>query len=81
MNSFADIDIKNNGDYLNLLSSVCKISGLFSESSVPFINYRVAENIFCRSFKANNLSRSDTAFDADYNSVGVGLKTFISKSN
>ena len=48
---------------------------------MPFINYRVVENIFCRSFKANNLSRSDTAFDADYNSVGVGLKTFISKSN
>jgi len=36
---------------------------------------------FCRSFNANNLSRSDTAFDADFNSVGVGLKTFISKNN
>lgn len=52
-----------------------------SDSAVPFINYRVAENIFCRSFEANNLSRSDTAFDADYNSIGVGLKTFISKSD
>ena len=27
------------------------------------------------------MSRSDTAFDADYNSLGVGLKTFISKGN
>lgn len=81
MKSFAEIDIENNGNYLNLLSAVSKLSGLFSESAVPFINYRVAENIFCRSFNANNLSRSDTAFDADLNSVGIGLKTFISKNN
>ena len=81
MKSFAEIDIENNGDYLNLLSAVSKLSGLFSESAVPFINYRVAENIFCRSFNANNLSRSDTAFDADLNSLGIGLKTFISKNN
>ncbi len=81
MKSFAEIDIENKGSYLNLLSAVSKLSGLFSESAVPFINYRVAENIFCRSFNANNLSRSDTAFDADFNSVGVGLKTFISNSN
>ncbi len=81
MKSFAEIDIENNGDYLKLLSAVSKLSGLFSESAIPFINYRVAENIFCRSFNANNLSRSDTAFDADFNSVGIGLKTFISKSN
>tara|TARA_R110002126_G_scaffold291336_1_gene451728 strand:+ start:1438 stop:2565 length:1128 start_codon:yes stop_codon:yes gene_type:complete len=81
MKSFAEIDIENDGNYLKLLSAVSKISGLFSESAVPFINYRVAENIFCRSFEADNLSRSDTAFDADFNSVGIGLKTFISKTN
>ena len=54
---------------------------MFSESAVPFINYRVAENIFCRSFDAGNLSRSDTAFDANYNSVGIGLKTFVCNGN
>lgn len=81
MKSFAEIDIEKNGDYLKLLSAVSKLSGLFSENSVPFINYRVAENIFCRSFNANNLSRSDTAFDANFNSVGVGLKTFTCSSN
>lgn len=81
MKSFAEIDIEKNGDYLKLLSAVSKLSGLFSESSVPFINYRVAENIFCRSFDAGNLSRSDTAFDANYNSVGIGLKTFTCNSN
>ena len=81
MKSFAEIDIEKNGNYLKLLSAVSKLSRLFSESSVPFINYRVAENIFCRSFDAGNLSRSDTAFDANYNSVGVGLKTFVCSGN
>lgn len=42
MKSFAQIDIDNNGDYLNLLSAISKLSGLFSESAIPFINYRVA---------------------------------------
>ena len=81
MKSFAEIDQENKGDYLKLLSAVSKLSGLFSESSVPFINYRVAENIFCKSFNAGNLSRSDTAFDANYNSIGIGLKTFVCNGN
>lgn len=81
MKSFAQIDIDNSGEYLKLLSAISKLSGLFSESNIPFINYRVAENIFCKSFNANNLSRSDTAFDAKYETLGVGLKTFTSPSN
>ncbi|WP_017257891.1 phospholipase D-like domain-containing protein [Pedobacter arcticus] len=81
MKSFAEIDIEQKGTYLKLLSAVSKLSGLFSDKAVPFINYRVAENIFCRSFEAGNLSRSDTAFDANYNSVGIGLKTFVCNGN
>lgn len=81
MKSFAEIDKEQNGNYLKLLSAVSKLSGLFSESSIPFINYRVAENVFCRSFDAGNLSRSDTAFDANYNSIGIGLKTFTCNTN
>ena len=81
MKSFAEIDIETNGNYLKLLSAVSKLSGLFSESAIPFINYRVAENIFCRSFNAGNLSRSDTAFDANYDSIGIGLKTFTCSTN
>lgn len=81
MKSFAEIDIEQNGNYLKLLSAASKLSGLFSESAVPFINYRVAENIFCRSFEARNLSRSDTAFDANYNAIGIGLKTFVCNGN
>lgn len=81
MKSFASLDIEKNGNYLKLLSAVSKLSGLFSESAVPFINYRVAENIFCRSFNADNLSRSDTAYDANLKSLGVGLKTFVCQSS
>ncbi|WP_258552728.1 hypothetical protein [Helicobacter fennelliae] len=35
------------------------------------------ENLFCSCFGAENLSRSDTAFDAKIEKIGIGLKTFI----
>lgn len=79
MKTFAEIDTENGGNYLRLLSAVSKLSGLFSESDIPYINYRVVENVFCRSFGAQNLSRSDAAYDASYKSIGIGIKTFICK--
>lgn len=81
MKSFAEIDKETNGSYIQLLKAVAKLSGLFSESLTPFVNYRIAENIFCKSFNAINLSRSDTAFDAQYKSIGIGLKTFTIQKN
>jgi len=81
LKTFAELDIENEGQYIKLLTAVAKLSGLFSESPIPFVNYRVAENIFCRSFNAKNLSRSDTAYDANLNSMGIGLKTFTCPSN
>lgn len=72
-------------DYKNYLEIFSKLSGLYSESNTPFINYRIAENIFCKAYNAINLSRSDTAFDAKIKikniSYGVGLKTFIANSD
>jgi len=76
MRSFSQLNVENNETYRSLLVAVSKLSGLFSESNIPFINYRVVENIFCKSFNVANLSRSDTAFDANWNSMGIGLKTF-----
>lgn len=81
MINFADQDIKNNGEYLNLLSIMASLSRLFSESETPFIYYRFAENVFCKCFNAHNLSRSDTAFDAKIDTLGIGLKTFTFTSN
>ena len=49
MKSFVEINKENNGNYIKLLSAVSKLSSLFSTSTTPFINYRVAENIFCKS--------------------------------
>lgn len=70
------IDLAGKDEYIQLLTAISNLSGLFSESTIPFIHYRVAENAFCRSFGAKNLSRSDTAFDAQIDDCGIGLKTF-----
>ena len=77
MKTFAEIDTEQNGNYLKLLSVTAKLSRRFSENQVPYLHYRIAENIFCRSFNAENLSRGDSAFDANFNMTGIGLKTFI----
>lgn len=67
--------------YSKHIKSMASLSGLFSNSQIPFLHYRIAENIFCKSFKAENLSRADIAYDAKLESTGIGLKTFISKGN
>ncbi|MCY4297889.1 MAG: NgoFVII family restriction endonuclease [Flavobacteriaceae bacterium] len=64
-------------EYVKLLKAVGALSRIFSNNSAPLINYRAVENIFCKSFNAENLSRSDIAFDAKYHSLGIGIKTFL----
>jgi len=66
--------IKEYSDSLGLIAS---LSNLFSESDIPFLHYRAAENIFCKSFDAINASRGDIAFDAVKNGIGIGIKTFV----
>jgi len=63
--------------YKRLLSSVGSLSKLFSESPEPYLAYRATENLFCKAFEAENLSRSDASADASKDRVGVGLKTFL----
>ena len=65
--------------YFNYLKAICSLSKLFSDNEVPYLYYRVAENIFCKSFNADNLSRDDLAFDAKKDNIGIGLKTFTVK--
>ncbi len=67
--------------YQKYIQYIASLSGLFSESKIPFLHYRVAENIFCKSFGAENLSRSDISYDAKLNNTGIGLKTFIVPNN
>lgn len=68
-----------NKSYLEMLKVVASLSRLFSNSDIPFLQYRVAENLFCKYNNAENLARTDTAFDArikDY-SLGIGIKTYM----
>lgn len=72
-------NLKHNDTYFAYLKAICSLSKLFSESNIPYLHYRMAENIFCKAFKAENLSRDDLAYDARIGEVGIGLKTFIDK--
>ncbi len=75
---------ENREKYFKLLQIMGGLSNLFSESAVPFLHYRVSENIFCKAFSAENLSRSDCSADAKKEienlKIGVGIKTFIEGS-
>lgn len=63
--------------YEELLTVTGSLSRLFAESENPFLYYRAAENIFCKAFDADNLSRGDLSADAAKDGVGIGLKTFL----
>lgn len=69
--------IRNNSEYLSFLSLMGSLSNLFAESDIPFIHYRVTENLFCKCFEAENLARFDDSYDAKKWDVGIGIKTFI----
>lgn len=66
--------------YIKLLKAVASLSNLFSESPSPYISPRATENIFCKVFEAENLSRSDASVDASKNKIGYGIKTFLNKN-
>lgn len=66
--------------YFDLLKAMGSLSRLFSDNErAPYLYYRAHENIFCKAFGAENLSRSDCAIDALKGGLGIGLKTFIRK--
>lgn len=67
-------------EYESLLKSVSALSRLSSDSDEPYLYYRMAENIFCRAFGAENLARADLSLDAKKDDIGFGLKTFVSYS-
>ena len=63
-----------------MLKTIGSLSRLFSEGGEPYIEYRIAENLFCKSFKAKNLSRTDCSADASKGNLGIGIKTFLEKN-
>ncbi len=76
IDSYLDEDFIKYIQYLKIFGS---LSNLFSESKIPYIQYRIVENLYCKTFKAFNYSRSDLSVDAKFNSTGIGLNTFIRK--
>ncbi|CCF81693.1 phospholipase D-like domain-containing protein [Helicobacter bizzozeronii] len=81
MSIFFFQDRQRSLSYVDSLHVITSLSKLFSESETPFLHYRVMENLFCACFNAQNLSRSDTAFDAKIENFGIGLKTFTCHAN
>jgi len=67
-------------EYRELIKAVCSLSNLFAKSEKPYMDYRLAENLFCRCFNAENLSRSDCSVDARIEKIGIGIKTFVDNS-
>ena len=67
-------------EYKRNLELIGSLSNLFSESDVPFLHYRIAETLFCKSFDAEDLSRSDLSADAKKGEIGIGIKTFRTKN-
>lgn len=63
--------------YERLLNAVGSLSRLFSEAPEPYLAYRATENLFCKAFEAENLSRSDASADASKDKTGFGIKTFL----
>ena len=66
--------------YERLLKAVGSLSNLFSEAPEPYLPYRAIENLFCKAFEADNLSRSDASADASKDKLGFGIKTFLEKN-
>lgn len=66
--------------YERMLKMLGSLSGLYSDSEAPYLHYRTTENLFCKAFSANNLSRGDTSADASKNGVGFGIKTFLNNN-
>ncbi|PIS08331.1 NgoFVII family restriction endonuclease [Candidatus Wolfebacteria bacterium CG_4_10_14_0_8_um_filter_37_11] len=64
-------------EYKKFLKIAGCLSNLFSDSPIPYLYYRIAEKIFCKSFQAEDLSRSDVSADAKKDKLGIGLKTFL----
>jgi len=67
---------KTNSEYFKLLELMARLSNIFSDNTIPFLHYRVTENLFCKYYSAENISLSDTAYDAKTMNFGVGIKTF-----
>lgn len=78
---YKDQPLQQQENFKQFLSIMGSLSGLFSDSDKPLVNYRVHENSFCKYFGAENLSRHDCSADAKKGKIGIGLKTWVGQNN
>ena len=78
---YSSEDINKQNQYKQYLQIVGSLSNLFSDSSIPYLYYRIAEKMFCNAFDTQDLSRGDVSYDAKKGSLGIGLKTFLRKND
>lgn len=68
-------------NYKSMLALIGSLSNLFADSKTPMLYYRAHENVFCKYFEADNLSREDCSADASKDFVGIGLKTWVGRDD
>ena len=81
MHSYKDYPTDKRKYYETMLKIIGSLSRLFSESDIPYLDSRVAENLYCKAFDAENKGRDDSSIDAVFGKTGIGIKTFIGTSN
>lgn len=77
MNFYSSQSQQQQNLYKELLFTMGSLTKLFSDSNYVYLDYRIAENIFCKAFGANNLARKDCSADAKKNNIGIGIKTWV----
>lgn len=68
-------------NYKMMLTLIGSLSNLFADSENPMLYYRAHENVFCKYFEAENLSREDCSADAAKDVMGIGLKTWVGRDD
>lgn len=77
IHNYTDYNLENRNYYENMLKRFGTLSGLYSTSDIPYIDSRIAENLYCKSFGAENISRTDSSVDVIHGMTGTGIKTFM----
>ncbi len=77
MHKYEDYPKNQREEYESMLRVIGSLSRLFSENEAPFLDSRIAENLYCRTFNAENKGRDDSSIDAKFKNVGIGIKTFV----
>lgn len=68
-------------NYKAMLALIGSLSNLFADSDKLMLYYRAHENVFCKYFEADNLSREDCSADAAKGPIGIGLKTWVGRDD